>query len=100
MPQPVSVTVDKIIEYIAKAFGISSADIKSDKRQADIKLARQISMYVIKEVTSLTLQEIGKIFGKNHSTVLHSINQIKEKIDELPQAKLVANGAIGEFHRD
>ena len=98
--QPVSVTVDKIIEYIAKAFGVSSADIKSDKRQADIKLARQISMYVIKEVTSLTLQEIGKTFGKNHSTVLHSINAIKERIDELPQAKLVANGAISEFHRD
>ena len=98
--QPVSVTVDKIIDYIANAFGISSADIKSDKRQGDIKLARQISMYVIKEVTNLTLQEIGNIFGKNHSTVLHSVNQIREKMDELPQAKVVISGALNEFHHD
>lgn len=98
--QPVSVTVDKIIDYIARAFGVSSADIKSDKRQSDIKIARQISMYVIKEVTSLTLQEIGNYFGKNHSTVLHSINQIREKMDENPQAKMVALGAVNEFKHE
>ncbi len=98
--QPVSVTVDKIIDYIANAFGISSADVKSDKRQGDIKLARQISMYVIKEVTNLTLQEIGNIFGKNHSTVLHSVNAIRERMDDIPQAKVVILGAINEFHND
>ena len=98
--QPVSVTVDKIIDYIAKAFGVSAADIKSNKRQAEINLARQISMYVIKEVTTLTLQDIGTIFGKNHSTVLHSINQVKSKLNENPQAKVVIMGAINEFNKD
>ena len=98
--QPVSVTVDKIIDYIAKAFGVSASDIKSNKRQADINLARQISMYVIKEVTTLTLQDIGTIYGKNHSTVLHSINQVKSKLNENPQAKVVTMGAINEFNKD
>ena len=95
--QPVSVTVDKIIDYVANAFGVSAADIKSDKRQGAINLARQICMYVIKEVTSLTLQDIGSVFGKNHSTVLHSISAVKEKMDDNPQAKSVISNALTEF---
>ncbi len=98
--QPVSVTVDKIIDYIAKAFGVSASDIKSNKRQADINMARQVSMYVIKEVTALTLQDVGAIFGKNHSTVLHSINQVKAKIDDNTQIKVVIMGAINEFNKE
>ncbi len=98
--QPVSVTVEKIIDYVANAFGVTSADIKSDKRQNEIKLARQVAMYVIKEVTSLTLQEIGKIFDKNHSTVLYSIDQIKKTMEKNPQARMVATSAIAEFKKD
>ena len=76
--EPLSVKVDKIIEYVANAYGVTAADIKSDKRQGDIKMARQISMYVIKEITSLTLQDIGKIFGKKHSTVAGAINEFEK----------------------
>ena len=98
--QPISVTVDKIIDFVAKAFGVSGADIKSDKRQNNIKLARQVAMYVIKEVTSLTLQEIGKVFEKNHSTVIYSIEQIKKTMETNPEARVVATSAINEFKKD
>ena len=98
--EPVSVKVDKIIEYVANLYGVTASDIKSDKRQGDIKMARQVSMYVIKEVTSLTLQDIGKIFGKNHSTVLYSVNQIKEGIEDNPQLKSLVSAAVNEFMKD
>lgn len=98
--KPLAVRIDNLIIYIAKSFGVSSADIKSDKRQADINLARQISMYAIKEVTNLTLQDIGKIFGKNHSTVLHSINQAKDKTEENPQLKNIFTEAVDEFRNE
>ena len=97
--QPISVKVEKIIDYVANAFGVTAADIKSDKRQNDIKLARQVAMYVIKEVTALTLQEIGNIFDKNHSTVIYSIDQIKKTMDKNPQARMVAASAISEFNK-
>ena len=97
--QPVSVKVEKIIDYVANAFGVTAADIKSDKRQSDIKLARQVAMYVIKEVTALTLQEIGNIFDKNHSTVIYSIDQIKKTMDKNPQARMVAASAVNEFNK-
>jgi len=98
--KPLSARIDKIIEYIAKSFGVTTADIKSDKRQSDINMARQMSMYVIKEATSLTLQDIGKIFGKNHSTVIHSINAAKEKIEENPSMNGVFTGAVNEFRNE
>ena len=95
--QPTPVVVNKIIEFIAKSFGLTEKDITGTKRQANIALARQITMYVIKEVTDLKLQEIGVYFGKNHTTVLYAINQAKQKMDENPQAKGVAMNAINEF---
>ena len=95
--QPTPVLVQKIIEFVAKSFGITAADIVSDNRQSNIALARQICMYVIKEVTDLKLGEIGKYFNKNHSTVLHSVDQAKAKMDRSPNVKSVANAAINEF---
>ena len=97
--QPISVTVDKILDYVSAGFGVTTADIKSEKRQNNVKLARQTAMYVIKEVTSLTLQEIGNIFGKNHSTVLYSLDQIKANMNKYPEAKVVADSAIKEFKK-
>lgn len=95
--QPVSVTVEKIIDYMAKTFGVTASDIRSEKRQANIALARQITMYVISEVTDLTQKQIGEFFGKTHSNVNYSINQAKESMAKNPQAKVIAIGAIGEF---
>ena len=95
--QPTSVVVKKIIEFIAKAFGVTENDITSNKRQANVVLARQVTMYVIKEVTDLKLQEIGNYFEQNHTTVLYGINQAKKKMDSNPQVKAVAVSAINEF---
>lgn len=95
--QPTSVTVKKIVEYMAKEFGVSENDIFSDKRQANIALARQLTMYVIKEVTDLKLQELGNYFNKNHTTVLYAVNQAKEKMEKNPQYKALVINAINEF---
>ncbi|MBR3975544.1 MAG: chromosomal replication initiator protein DnaA [Clostridia bacterium] len=95
--QPISVITDKIMERIAQTYNVTLADIKSDKRQAKITLARQISMYVIKEVTDLTLKEIGEIFDKNHSTVLHSLKCAEEKMQESASVKLLVINTIKEF---
>ncbi|MBQ7689380.1 MAG: chromosomal replication initiator protein DnaA [Clostridia bacterium] len=95
--QPTAVVVKKIIEFVAKSFGVTANDILSDNRQSNIALARQLCMYVIKEVTDLKLNEIGKYFNKNHSTVLHSIAQAKEKMDKNPSVKAAAVSAINEF---
>ena len=97
--QPVTETVDKIISFIAKTFGITEEDIKSEKRQKNVKKARQVAMYVIKEVTDLNLKDIGNQFGKNHSTVIYSIDQVKQTMETDPEVRMVAKNAIDEFKK-
>ena len=54
------------------------ADMTSKRRPANIAFPRQIAMYIVKQLTSASLPEIGKQFGgKHHTTVLHSINKIE-----------------------
>ena len=97
--QPISVTIEKIIDSVSNSFGVTSSDIKSDKRQAEITQARQAAMYIIKEITDLTLKDIGGYFGKNHATVLHSVKQCKEKMDESSSYKSTVNNIIRD-HQD
>ena len=95
--EPISVTVNKIIDGVSNVFGVTSSDIKSDKRQTEISQARQAAMYIIKEITDLTLKEIGGYFGKNHATVVHSLRQCGERMEESSSYKSTVNNIIRDF---
>ena len=95
--QPTPVLVEKIIEYIAKEFELQPSVLKSKNRKEEIVTARDVTMYVIKEVTDLTLAQIGKYFDRNHSSVLQAIREAENKMDEYPNAKAIAVKAIGDF---
>ena len=86
--RPVPVTVDKIITEVSRTFDISEDDIKSQKRDAEIVNARQIAMYVTREVTGLTHESIGEKFGgKDHATVTHSLKKVRQMMDNDPRLK-------------
>ncbi len=81
--QPISVTVDRIISEVSRTYEISPQDIRSPKRSAQISLARQVAMYVVREVTQMSMSSIGEEFGgKDHSTVVYSIQQCKERMEQ------------------
>ncbi len=86
--QPTEVTINNIIQKVAQAFGVSSEDIRSEKKKAEISNARQFAMYIMREVTNLTFEEIGAEFGgKKHSTVIYSIEAAESKMEDNPQLK-------------
>jgi chromosomal replication initiator protein len=70
---------DEIIEETAKFYGLDPKDIKGTSRTKEINLARQISMHLIRHITSLSLKEIGQIFNRDHTTVMHAL----EKVDKM-----------------
>jgi chromosomal replication initiator protein len=75
------ITVDFIQRCVVEEFGISLADLKNKRRNKTIVFPRQIAMYLSRELTDLSLPEIGEFFGgKDHTTVLHSFNKIKEEL--------------------
>ncbi|MGN0519215.1 MAG: chromosomal replication initiator protein DnaA [Candidatus Fimenecus sp.] len=93
--QPVSVVREKILEQVAATMGVSVNNITSDKRDKNIKDARQMAMYIIREMTGMSLEEIGKCFnGKTHSTVKHSIDSVAERMDKDKEYKALVENII------
>ena len=81
------ITPQLIIDTVCEQYGTKKDDIISKKRNSEIVLPRQIIMYLCREHTDASLEEIGKILGKkDHTTVMSGINKIKQKLsldDEL-----------------
>ena len=72
------ITVDFIQRCVSEEFGVSLHELKTKRRNKTIVLPRQVAMYLSRELTELSLPEIGDFFGgKDHTTVLHSYNKIK-----------------------
>ncbi len=94
--QPAPVTVDKIIEEVARTFGnLTPEDIRSQKRNSNISEARQISMYIVREITDLSMVEIGQTFGgRDHSTVVYATRQVEKKLQRDAHTKDIVNDII------
>ncbi len=76
-----AITVDSIIRMVADFFKLSLSDLKGKKRNKNIALARQVAMYVIREVTEYSTTEIGIEFGgRDHTTVMHSCQKIEQMV--------------------
>jgi len=70
-----------IIKVTARYFQITEDDIIGQRRNKNIALARHVAIYLIRNLTNLSLNDIGSIFeGRNHATVLSSINKIEDMI--------------------
>ncbi|HHT12103.1 MAG TPA: chromosomal replication initiator protein DnaA [Propionibacterium sp.] len=82
MPEDAApVDAQTIMAATAGYFGISHDDLTGSSRVATIASARQVAMYLCREMTDLSLPKIGAKFGgRDHSTVLHAVRKITEKI--------------------
>jgi chromosomal replication initiator protein len=73
------VTSELIQKRVSEHYGLREQDLKVRSNSRAISFPRQVAMYLIKQLTSASLPEIGRQFGgKHHTTVLHSINKIEE----------------------
>ncbi|HET9995503.1 MAG TPA: chromosomal replication initiator protein DnaA [Candidatus Acidoferrum sp.] len=73
------VTIDLIQKRVSEHFNLREQDLKVRSNTRAIAFPRQVAMYIVKQLTTASLPEIGRQFGgKHHTTVLHSINKIEE----------------------
>lgn len=84
------IPVGRIITLVAEHFHLTPEELCSKRRTRDIAFARQIAMYLTRELTELSLPKIGEEFGgRDHTTVLHAIRKINKLItDEEEKIKL------------
>jgi chromosomal replication initiator protein len=74
------VTMDSIQKAVAEHFQIKPSQLKEKSNTKKIVYPRQVAMYLVKELTSASLPEIGRAFGgKHHTTVIHSVNKIDKE---------------------
>ena len=74
-------TIADIQAATAKAFAVAADDLLAQDRRPRVALARQVAMYLARELTHETLPAIGKSFGgRNHSTVLHAHKRIRDQL--------------------
>ncbi len=78
--QPIPVTIEKIINEVARTYNVMPADIRGKKRNANVSAARQMTMYIIREITGMSMEAIGSEFQRDHSTVVYSINTMEKNI--------------------
>ena len=76
-----AVTIDQIQRRVAEQFEVRIQDMASRRRPQNIAFARQIAMYLARELTTTSFSEIGEAFGgRDHGTVFHAHRTVKEKV--------------------
>lgn len=80
-----STSVEEIQREVSRAFGISRAELVGSTRAATPLRARQVAIYLTRELTDLSLPQIGRLYGgRDHSTVLNSIRRLEARFGEDP----------------
>lgn len=93
-------TPEEIIEETAKYFNFDSADLTGKSRVSPIVNARQIAMYLIRQLTNLSGPEIGKLFNRDNSTVIYSIDQVSEKIPRSKELSITVKDITANLNPD
>ncbi len=83
-----TVTIDQIQRRVAEHYDVRLADMTSKRRPANIAFPRQVAMYLARELTKSSLNEIGDAFGgRDHGTVLHAHRLVKQRIKDVDEVR-------------
>jgi chromosomal replication initiator protein len=87
------VTVEEIIKVIANKLSLKISDIKSQKKNKNLVLCRQIAMYLARKLTNASFPDIGeKVGGRDHSTVIYANNKMKKTLSTDDRLRKLVEG--------
>lgn len=93
--QPMPITIERIIDEVAQTYKVNAADIRSNKKNAPISQARQIAIYIVREITQATMKEIGQEFGgRDHTTIVYTLKKVENLIKTNPHDKGIIEDII------
>ncbi|HKF84010.1 MAG TPA: chromosomal replication initiator protein DnaA [Solirubrobacterales bacterium] len=95
--QPTS--VEEIQQRVAERFGISRAELIGSSRAATPLRARQVAIFLTRDLTDLSLPQIGRLYGgRDHTTVLNSLRRVEAGLDEDPELAEKVRELRGAIH--
>ena len=82
------ISVEAVQKMVSQHFNVAVSELSAQRRNKNIVLPRQIAMYLSRQLTNMSLPEIGQAFGgKDHTTVMHSCKKIEHEIDQNPKIR-------------
>ena len=93
-------TVDEIMRTVALAYGVKMEEILSKERTQTLVTPRQVAMFLSCKLTTRSLQEIGRSFGKTHATVYHGAQTIQKRIDVESELKKTVENITSQLGRN
>lgn len=93
---PPPLTVEKIIDEVARTFGVTGEDIRSIKnRRANLSNARHVAIYIVREITQMSMSAIGEEFGGRHySTIVYTVQQVEKNMKKDSKLKATVDDII------
>jgi chromosomal replication initiator protein len=86
------ITAELIMQTVADYYGLTVIDLTGPTRKREITVPRQIAMYLTREMTGISLPQIGTVFGgRDHTTVLHSCKSVEATMKENSDVKAVVD---------
>jgi chromosomal replication initiator protein len=97
-PKEEFISIDLVQKVVSNFFNVKISDLKVKRKYKGYVLPRQIAMYLCRKLTNASLLEIGDKFGgKDHSTVLHSIKKVEEKMTQETSFKEMVENLHGRI---
>ncbi len=78
--EPIGDTVSRIVDIVARKYNVTPTDIMGTSRKKEIKNARNVAMYVVRQVTKMSLPQIGAVFARDHSTIHSNISMVESEL--------------------
>lgn len=79
-PHEVKIEMMDVLRQVASHFNLPPDVIRGSGRVREVVVPRQVAMYLVRELTSHSLPEIGQFFGRDHSTVMHAVSKVTEQL--------------------
>jgi len=94
-PAQQNIPIDLVQRVVAEVYNLGVQDLKGKKRTQAITLPRQIAMFLIRELTEYSTTEVGMEFGgRDHTTVMHAVQKIEDKIRTEPSFEIKIQNLI------
>jgi hypothetical protein len=97
-PDAERLKVHHVLKAVAAYYDRSPAQILSDRRTADIVRPRMVTCYIARKLTTAPLSTIGKVIGKDHTSVMHAIKKLELTAHEDGKIQQIIEALIGEIH--
>ncbi len=94
-PEPEQLTPERILSLVSERFGVRTDALLGQRRTQNIAHPRQVAMYLLRQLTDLSLVEIGRVFGgRDHTTVMYACDRVADKLSTEEAFRDKVNGLI------